>query len=84
MNIRNCVNSIRNYVHYMYRMYGFTKKLNIQNFVNSTGNCVHYMYRSSRFVEKFKIQNSVNSTGNCVHKCTDGMDFQKNWISWIA
>ena len=68
----------------MYRMSGFIEKLNIQNCVNSMGNCVHYMYGWSRFEEKLNIQNSINSTGNCVNKCTDGLDLQKNWISWIA
>ena len=34
------LNSMGNYVHYMYEMFGFVDKLKIQNRENSTGNCV--------------------------------------------
>ena len=43
-----------------------------------------YIICTDGFVQKLNIQNSVNSMRNCVHKCTDGLDLQKNWISWIA
>ena len=47
LKIYNCVNSMRNCVHYMYGFFGFIEKmisahtLNAQNCVNPTGNCVH-------------------------------------------
>ena len=50
-NDQNCVNSMANYVHYMYRMSGCVEKLNIQNSENSTGNSVQYMYGMSGFTE---------------------------------
>ena len=34
------INSMGNYVHYMFGMFGFADKLKIQNSENSTGNCV--------------------------------------------
>ena len=66
LNVKNCVNSTENFVHYMYGLSGFAEKLNLQNFVNSTGNCVQYMYGMSGFAE------------NCVHYiCTKCLDLQK-------
>ena len=35
------INSLGNYVYYMYGMFGFADKLKIQNRVNSTRNCVN-------------------------------------------
>ena len=63
---------------------GSAEKLNTQKFVNLKGNCVHYMYGWSGFAKKLNIRNSINSTRNCVHKCTNGLDLQKNLISWIV
>jgi len=34
LNTQNCVNSIRNCLHYMYRMSGFAEKLETQNCSN--------------------------------------------------
>ena len=61
LNILNCVNLMRNYIHYMYGFSGFTEKmnfvdtLNAQNRVNPTGNCVHYVYELSGFAKKLNI-----------------------------
>ena len=47
LNIQNCVISMGNCVHYMYKMSRFTEKqnsadmLNAQDCANPTGNCVH-------------------------------------------
>ena len=47
LNVKNCVKSTGNCVHFMYRLSGFTEKMNsadswnIQNCVNPKGNCVH-------------------------------------------
>ena len=41
LKIQNYVNSMGNYVHYMYGISRFPEKLNIQHSVNSTENCVH-------------------------------------------
>ena len=57
LNIQNCVNSMRNCVHYMYEFSGFTEKpnsantFNALNCVNLTGNCVHLMYGLSGLEE---------------------------------
>ena len=40
LNVLKFINSMGNYVHYMYEMFGFADKLKIQNRENSTGNCV--------------------------------------------
>ena len=37
---------------YMYRMFGFAKKLNIQNCENSMGNCLHYICTKSLDLQK--------------------------------
>ena len=47
--------------------------------------CTLYLYGTSGFAEKLNIQNCKNSTRNCLHYiCTEGLDFQKNWISRTA
>ena len=47
--------------------------------------CTSYMHRLTGFAEKLNIQRLKNLTGNCVHYiCTEGLDFQKNWISRTA
>ena len=47
LNFLNCVKPRGNFIHYMYRLFGFTERLkfanmlNVQNCVNPTGNCVN-------------------------------------------
>ena len=84
LNIKNCVNSTGNCVHYIYGLFGFAEKLNIQNYVNSIGNCVHYMYGLSRFADKLSIQNCVIQQVIVYVICTKCLDLQKNWISKIG
>ena len=40
LNIENCVNFTRKWVHHMYGFSGFAEKLNIHSYVNPAGSCV--------------------------------------------
>ena len=47
LNFLDCVKPRGNFIHYMYKLFGFTERLkfantlNVQNCVNPTGNCVN-------------------------------------------
>ena len=63
LNVKNCVNSKTNCVHYIYRMSGCVEKLNIQNNENSKGNCARDT--CTEISKKLNVQNCVYSTGKC-------------------
>ena len=62
LNFQNCMNSIGNCVHQMYRLSRFVENLNstdmmnVQNCVNLTKNWVHQMYGLFEFARKFEYQ----------------------------
>ena len=73
LKVQNCINSMGNFVHWMYWFSGFLDNLNIQNCVNSMGNGVLFMYGFCGFALNFNctdmlnVQNWVISFGNCEH-----------------
>ena len=60
LNVQNCINSMGNFVHQMYRLSRFLDNLNIQNCVNSMGNGVLYMYGLCGFALNLNCTDMLN------------------------